>query len=150
MVRSPAGSRSAAVLVYAALLTACGGTEEPAAEEPSFCAQADGALADVEPAFDDEGDPAELAPVLQRAADEVRAIDPPREIETEWAALADGIERFAQEFAAVDVEDPASAATFQQRTNEIVSELSTSADAVQEYLARECDLGATESPAPSS
>jgi ABC-type glycerol-3-phosphate transport system substrate-binding protein len=150
MQRSPIRFRSAAALAAAAVLAACGGSEEPAAEEPSFCAQADGALADVEPAFDDEADPAELAPVLQQAADEVRAIEPPREIRSDWSALADGIEQFAQEFAAVDVDDPASAAAFQQRTNEIVTELSTSADAVQEYLSRECGADATEAPAPTS
>jgi hypothetical protein len=93
-----------------------------------------------------------LAPALQQAADDVRAIEAPSEISSDWTALADGIEQFAQAFAEVDVNDPASASAFQQRTTEIVGSLSSSATNVQTYLAEECgiDPTATDSAAPSS
>ncbi|TFV86460.1 hypothetical protein [Blastococcus sp. CT_GayMR16] len=142
------------------LLTACGGsgdddnqssassatsssasetTADAAASE--FCTQAADALNDVEPAFSGQGsDPAALAPALQEAADKVRAIDPPSEISSDWTALADGIEQFAQAFAEVNVNDPASASALQQRTTEIIGSLSTSATNVQTYLATECGL----------
>jgi hypothetical protein len=150
-----------------ALLTACGGSGDDesasssstttSASESSagaagseFCSQAADALSQVEPAFTGQGDdPAALAPALQQAADTVRGIDPPSAIADDWTALADGIEQFAQAFAEVDAGDPASAAELQQRSAEIISQLSTSATNVQTYLAQECGLS-TESASPTS
>jgi hypothetical protein len=82
----------------------------------------------------------------------VRTIDPPSEIETDWNALADGIEQFAQAFAEVDVNDPASATELQQRTGKIIGGLSTSATNVEDYLASECGIetDSTETAAPTS
>jgi hypothetical protein len=141
------------------LLTACGGSdgEESASSEssassssaaettgpadPEFCTQAAAALEQVEPAFTGQGnDPAALATALQDAADEVRAIDAPSEIQSDWTALADGIEQFAQAFAGVDLNDPAAVTQLQQRSTEIIGSLSTSATNVQSYLATECGL----------
>ena len=158
-------SVAAAVL----LLTACGGsgddTESSATSESNssasasgsaadseFCSEAARALSEVEPAFTSQGgDPAALAPALQDAADKVRAIDPPGEIASDWTALADGIEQFAQAFGEVDVNDPASASALQQRTSEIIGKLSTSATNVQTYLAEKCGLETpSESAAPTS
>jgi hypothetical protein len=154
------------------LLTACGGSDDEnsasssssastssasetsaGASDSAFCTEAQSALQDVEPAFSGGGDdPAALATALQDAADQVRTIDPPSEIETDWTALADGIEQFAQAFADVDVNDPASASQLQQRSTEIIGSLSTSATNVQNYLASECglDVNSTESAAPTS
>jgi ABC-type phosphate transport system substrate-binding protein len=153
------------------LLTACGGSdgEDSASSESSassssaaettagasdseFCTEAAAALAKVEPAFSGSQDPAALAPALQQAADDVRAIDAPPDIAEDWTALGDGIEQFAEAFAEVDVNDPASAAAFQQRTTEIVGELTASATTVQNYLADECGLDPTETDpaAPTS
>jgi Flp pilus assembly protein TadD len=173
MRRSLSACRSGLTVAAAAvLLTACGGSdgEESAASESSassssaaettstqadsqFCTEAAGALEQVEPAFTGSGnDPAALATALQAAADDVRAIEPPSEIESDWTALADGIEQFAQAFAGVDLQDPASATQLQQRTTEIIGSLSTSATNVQTYLATECGLevDATEPAAPTS
>jgi hypothetical protein len=154
------------------LVTACGGSddEDSAASESSastssaaettaeqddseFCAEAEAAFEQVEPAFTGGGeDPAALATALQQAADDVREIEPPSELESDWAALADGIEQFAQAFADVDVNDPASAAELQERSTEIIGELTTSATNVQTYLTSECGLETdpTEPAAPTS
>ncbi|SNR35902.1 hypothetical protein [Blastococcus mobilis] len=162
------GLSAAAAVV---LLTACGGSdgEESASSESSassssaaqttagesgseFCTQAREALEQIEPAFSGSGDPTALAPALQQAADDVRAIEAPAEISSDWTALGDGIEQFAQAFAAVDVNDPASASAFQQRTTEIVGSLTSSATNVQSYLTEECgiDPTPTDPAAPSS
>lgn len=155
------------------LLTACGGSDdedsassgssassssaaETTAAEPAdseFCSQAAAAFEQVEPAFTGGGDdPAALATALQQAADDVRAIEPPSELESDWAALADGIEQFSQAFASVDVNDPASTAELQERSTEIIGQLTTSATSVQTYLATECGLevDSTEPAAPTS
>jgi hypothetical protein len=159
------------VAAAAVLLTACSGsgdddsasssssgTSSSASETSAdaagseFCTEAAAALSEVEPAFTGQGgDPAALAPALQRAADQVRAIEPPSQISSDWTALADGIEQFAQAFAEVNVNDPASASALQQRTTEIIGSLSTSATNVQNYLGEECGLETpSESAAPTS
>jgi hypothetical protein len=153
------------------LLAACGGSdgEDSASSESSassssaagssadqsdseFCTQAAGALDQVEPAFTGSQDPADLAPALQNAADEVRAIEAPPEIQDDWTVLADGIEQFAQAVAEVDVNDPASQAALQERITALSGGLTTSATNVQNYLAEECGLAvaSTEPAAPSS
>jgi hypothetical protein len=146
------GLSAAAAVV---LLTACGGSDdessasssssessssasETSAADSRFCTDAEAAFRNVEPAFSGAGDdPAALAPALQDAADQVRTIDPPSEIASDWSALADGIEQFAQAFAEVDANDPASQTELQQRAGEILGSLSTSATNVQNYLASE-------------
>jgi hypothetical protein len=158
------------VAAAVALLTACGGSDdetsasssssessssasETSAADSQFCTDAEAAFRNVEPAFNGGGDdPAALSTALQDAADQVRTIDPPSEIETDWNALADGIEQFAQAFAEVDVNDPASATELQQRTGKIIGGLSTSATNVEDYLASECGIetDSTETAAPTS
>lgn len=154
------------------LLAACGGSDgddtassetrastssaaETTAEQADseFCTRAEAAFEQIAPAFTGGGDdPAVLATALQQAADDVREIEPPTELESDWTALADGIEQFSQAFAAVDVDDPASQGELQQRSTEILDQLSTSATNVQTYLATECglELGPTEPAAPTS
>jgi hypothetical protein len=150
------------------LLSACGGSDEGGSESSAssssasetsadaaaseFCTQAADALSQVEPAFTDQGgDPAALAPALHAAADQVRAIEAPSEISEDWTALADGIEQFAQAFAEVNVNDPASQTALQQRTTEIIGTLSTSATNVQTYLTQECGLDtSSETASPTS
>ena len=162
------GVSVAAALV---LLTACGGSDDenassessassssaaetPAAESDSeFCSQAAAAFEQVEPALaGGENDPAALAGALQEAADNVRDVEAPSEISSDWAALGDGIEQLGQAFADVDVNDPAAQAELQQRTTEVIGSLTTSATNVQTYLSEECglDVDSTEPAAPSS
>jgi hypothetical protein len=154
------------------LLTACSGSDsddsassessassssaaETTAEQTDseFCTQAADAFEQVEPALTGGGnDPAALASALQDAADNVRGIEAPGEIQSDWAALGDGIEQLAQAFAGVDVNDPNAQAELEQRTTEVIGQLTTSATNVQTYLASECglDVDSTEPAAPSS
>ena len=162
------GVSVAAALV---LLTACGGSDDENASSESsassssaaettaeqtdseFCSEAAAAFEQVEPALTGGGsDPAALATALQEAADNVRGIQAPGEIETDWAALGDGIEQLAQAFADVDVNDPAAQAQLEQRTTEVIGSLTTSATNVQTYLSQECgiDVDSTEPAAPTS
>jgi hypothetical protein len=151
------------------LLAACGGSdgEESAPSESSarsssaaastgpadsdFCTEATEAYEQIQPAINESGDPAAVAPALQQAADGVRAIEAPPEISSDWAALGDGIEQFAQAFAEFDADDPASASAFQQRITELGSEVGASATNVRTYLAEECgfDPSATAPAAPT-
>jgi hypothetical protein len=162
------GGLSVAVAVV--LLTACGGSDDKSAASSSssssssasrssapagdsaFCTGAAAAFQEVQPAFTGGGDPAALATALQKAADQVRTIDPPSELKADWTALADGIEQFAQAFAAVDPNDPASQTQLQQRSSEIIGNLTASATKVQNYLTTQCglDVGSTSSAAPTS
>jgi hypothetical protein len=153
------------------LLTACGGSDDESASSQSsassssaaestaertdseFCSQAAAAFEQVEPALTGGGnDPAALATALQAAADDVRGIEAPGEIRSDWAALGDGIEQLAQAFADVDVNDPAAQSQLQQRTTEVIGSLTTSATNVQTYLGQECGLEVdpTEPAAPTS
>lgn len=162
------GGLSAAVAVV--LLTACGGSddEESASSESSassssaaettepadseFCTEATEAYEQIQPAISGSADPTAVAPALQQAADDVRAIEAPPEIASDWAALGDGIEKFAQAFAEFDAGDPASASAFQQRIAELGGEVGSSATNVRTYLAEECgfDPAATAPAAPTS
>jgi cell pole-organizing protein PopZ len=162
-------SVAAAVVV----LTACGGSgndggsQSPASSETSssasetsapaadseFCSQSAEALSKVEPAFTGQGgDPTSLAPGLREAADQIRAIQAPSEIAADWTALADGLEQLAGAFADSNLSDPASKAALQQRTTEIIGQLSTPAMNVQTYLGEQCGLEtpSTDPAAPTS
>lgn len=153
------------------LLTACGGSDDESAssetsassssaaettaeqDDSEFCSQAASAFQQVEPALTGGGnDPAALSTALQEAADNVRGIEAPGEIQSDWQALGDGIEQLAQAFGEVDVNDPAAQAELEQRTSEVIGSLTTSATNVQTYLAQECglDVDSTEPAAPTS
>jgi hypothetical protein len=160
-----------AVAAAVVLLAACGGSDNGGssastssatgssasatgadAAASKFCTQAADALGAVAPALSGQGEPASLAPALQEAADKIRAIQAPSEIAADWTAVADGIEQIAQAFAGADVNDPASASSLQQRTTEIIGQLSAPATNVQNYLAEKCGLttSSTESASPTS
>src|SRR5215210_4597558 len=95
-------SSSASASTTSASASATGGA---AASE--FCTQAGAALSELTPAFTGQNnDPGSLAPALQEAADKVRAIHPPSELASDWAAVGDGIEQYAQIYAEVDPNDP--------------------------------------------
>jgi hypothetical protein len=154
------------------LLSACGGSGNDTAASSSssarssasesstgtgagagseFCTQAASALSSVEPALSgSENDPASLGPALQQAAEKVRAIDPPSEISSDWAALADGIEKIAQIVVREGTAEPTSTAA-QQEVGAVIGSLSNSATKVQTYLSTKCGLQApTGTAAPTS
>ena len=163
------GFTVAAALV---LLTACGGSGEddsassstarsaattssaPASAEaadPAFCASAGRLLAGLTPALTGATDPATLAPTLTQAATDARQAVPPQSIAADWTALTDGLDQFAKAAAAVNVDDTASAAQFEQVKNQLVTVLAGAAVRVQTYLSQQCGLQApTGSAAPTS
>ena len=164
-----AGFTVAAALV---LLTACGGSGEddsassstarsaattssaPASAEaadPAFCASAGRLLAGLTPALTGATDPATLAPTLTQAATDARQVVPPQSIAADWTALTDGLDQFAKAAAAVNVDDTASAAQFEQVKNQLVTGLAGAAVRVKTYLSQQCGLQApTGSAAPTS
>ena len=164
-----AGFTVAAALV---LLTACGGSGEddsassstarsaattssaPASAEaadPAFCASAGRLLAGLTPALTGATDPATLAPTLTQAATGARQVVPPQSIAADWTALTDGLDQFAKAAAAVNVDDTASAAQFEQVKNQLVTVLAGAAVRVHTYLSQQCGLQApTGSAAPTS
>lgn len=123
------------------------------AQPSKFCVDATTTLNGLSPAFSSNAaSPSSLAPVLKKAATQVRAIQPPAEISTDWAQLADGLDQFATAYASVDVNDPASATAFQQKNSALLAKLTTAVTHVQAYMVKNCGLAArtTASAAPTS
>jgi hypothetical protein len=163
------GFTVAAALV---LLTACGGSGDdtassstsrssaaatssasasPEAADPAFCASAGRLLSGLTPALTGATDPATLAPTLTQAATDARQVVPPQSIAADWTALTDGLDQFAKAAAAVNVDDTASAAQFEQVKNQLVTGLAGAAVRVQTYLSQQCGLQApTGTAAPTS
>ncbi len=157
------------------LLTACGGSDDESASSESsasssssaagssaaettgaqadseFCSQAAEVQERVTSTFTGETDPSALPTVLQEAVTQIRGIEPPAELEADWTAFADGIERIAQA-AQVDFNDPNAVAQFQAEVSGLQQEFGASFDNVGAYLTNECGLSAdpTGSAAPTS
>jgi hypothetical protein len=151
------------------LLTACGGSgnddsasaaggSTSGASETStgaggseFCTEAAAVQERVGATFSEGSDPTSLPQVLQAAATEIRAIEAPEEIASDWASFADGIEQIATA-AQVDFADQAAVATFQQQAAELQQQYGTSFTNVENYLTDECGLTdtPTETSAPTS
>ena len=151
------------------LLSACGGSDEDssasgssapsssaaetsAAEAGSeFCTDAGAIQQRVASSFT-ETDPTSLGQVLQQGATEVRAIEPPAEIASDWAALADGLEQIAAAFTEVDVDDPAAQQALGAKIAELQGPLDSASTNVENYLRDECglEIGPGEPAAPSS
>jgi hypothetical protein len=115
----------------------------------AFCDSARKLLATLVPAVTGADDAATLAPALQQAVADAKAVEPPAAIATDWAALSAGLDQFAQAAAAVVPNDTASAAQFLQTKAQLVAQLGGSAAKVQTYLGQECGL-TTGSAAPTS
>ena len=161
---SRAGVAGAAAVV---LLAACGGdggesaTDSPAtasAAESSaaettaasgaedFCTQAAGIDERVDSALSDlGGDQPSVPDAFRQAAEEVRAIDAPGEIATDWEALAGGLDRIGDALSNIDITDPESLATLE----DVEGDLSTASTNVENYLRDECGIDTPESAAPT-
>ena len=149
------------------LLSACGGSDEGSdAASPSetgsaaaestadaansqFCTDAAAMQERVSSAFNDQSNPAALPQALQQAATEIRDVEPPAEIASDWAVFADGVQQIATAFAEIDFNDPNALATLQQQVGQLQGQLSTASTNVQNYLREECGLEG-ETAAPSS
>ena len=159
------GLSVAAALV---LLTACGGSgddnasssassstsasETTAAQGSSeFCTQAAAVEDRISATFGGQSDPATLPDVLNEAATEIRAIDPPQELADDWTSFADGIEQIAKA-AQVDFHDQAAVAKFQQQVRQLQQQYGGAFTNVQNYLTDQCGFSEspTGTPAPTS
>jgi hypothetical protein len=172
LTRCRGGLTVAAALV---LLTACGGgssgnsaassSSSSAASSSSadnsaapqadskFCTEASALTKTLDKAFNDETtDPRSVAQQFQQAADALRTLDPPPEIATDWENVAKGIEQLGTIYSSFDPNNPASASTFAQQSQQLQTQFAASIAKVGSYLQQQCgiDAGATESATPSS
>jgi hypothetical protein len=99
-----------------------------------------------------QSEPGELGPLLQEGAAEVRQIEPPAEIASDWAALADALDQIAVAFTGVDVSDPAAQQALGRKIAELQGPLNSASTNVENYLRDECglEIGSGEPAAPSS
>ncbi|SDZ18102.1 hypothetical protein SAMN05660209_04938 [Geodermatophilus africanus] len=139
------------------LLTACGGggSEADSATTPpatgqseegttasegaaDFCAQAAGIDQRVDAALSDlEGDDPSVTDAFRQIATELRGIDAPDAIRSDWEAMAAGLDRMADAFAGVDsLTDLDSIEALDQAEGDLTT-ASTNVDA---YLSDECGL----------
>ena len=146
-----------AVVVGAVLvsLAACGGGDDDATSSAStsagadatesaaasggsdFCTQAAGIDQRVESARSDlEGDDPSVADAFGQIAEELRAMDPPEQIASDWDAMAAGLDRMAEAFADFDITDPDSLTALE----EAEGDLSTASANVETYLRDECGI----------
>lgn len=140
---------SAASTTTATSSSAASTSAAPLAQTP-FCQQSSEALAELAPAFSsNKSDPSKLAPILQKAADQVSAIQPPVAIAADWKTLAGSLAEFASSYRDVNPQDPASASAFAQRTATLLASLGTAAGHVETYLATNCGLTAP-TPLPAA
>jgi hypothetical protein len=159
-----AGVSVAAAVV---LLTACGGSDKNNSASSSgkagasettagaagseFCTKAAAIESSVTSAVANQADPSSIPQALRTAVAQIRAIDPPSEISSDWGALADGVEQLAAAFASVDFKDQAAVASFQQTASNLETRLSGASAHVEKYLSEKCGLGApSESATPTS
>jgi len=149
------------------LLTACGGgdskgssasaestTPSSAAEKTTaaaagsdFCKQAAAVQERVGATFTGSSDPATLPAVLKEAAGQIRAIDPPAKLASDWKSFADGIEQIASA-AKIDFNDQAAVATFQQKAGALQQQYGPAFTNVDNYLRDQC--GFTDAPTQTS
>jgi hypothetical protein len=162
------GVSVAAALV---LLSACGGSDNTtsassgSAETSSsasgsgadeagseFCTKAASIEERVSATLQNSQDPAALPQALQEAAAEVRAIEPPAEIASDWNAVADGMEQIAAAVATIDFNDPKALAAFEQQAGQLQSKLTSASTNVENYVRDHCgiDIGSSESASPTS
>jgi hypothetical protein len=140
----------------AVLLTACGGDDPPAdsaadsagsatsaagegtaAAPGEFCGQAAGMDQRVDAALSDlEGDDPSVPDAFRQLATEMRGLDAPEAIATDWEALSSGLDRMAQAFTDLDLTDPDTLDALDQAEGD----LSTASSNVESYLRDECGI----------
>ncbi|MFW3171635.1 hypothetical protein [Geodermatophilus sp. CPCC 206100] len=140
---------AAAVVLLAACGGEGGGTDTAAATPPAgqsagtaaagtadFCASAGGIDQRVDAALSDaEGDPS-VAEAFRAIADDLRGVEAPAAIASDWTALAAGLDRMADAFAEVDISDVNSL----EALDRAEGDLTTASDNVDRYLRDECGL----------
>jgi hypothetical protein len=108
-----------------------------ASGEADFCTQAAGIDQQVDSALSDvEGDDPSVPAAFRQISEELRAIDAPDSIASDWEAMAVGLDRMADAFADFDITDPESLTAL----DEAEGELSTASTNVENYLRDECGI----------
>jgi hypothetical protein len=138
------------------LLAACGGGEPEAESSPGttatagqgeegaaapdgvadFCSRAAGVDQRVDSALGGvEGDPS-LTDAFHEIADDLRGIEAPAAIASDWNAMVAGLDRMAEAFGQVDVTDLDSL----EALDRAAGDLTTVSDNVDRYLGEECGI----------
>ncbi|WP_369255079.1 hypothetical protein [Geodermatophilus amargosae] len=148
LIRAGAGGAAAVVL-----LTACGGGSPDAApaatsaaeqgaegaageDVADFCSQAAGIDERVDAALADGEDDPSLTEAFRRIAADLRGIEPPAAIASDWTAMAAGLDRMADAFGQVDVTDLGSL----EALDRAEGDLTEVSDSVDGYLRDECGI----------
>jgi hypothetical protein len=122
-----------------ATTAATGQREEGAAATAGaadFCSQAAGVDERVDSALADvQGDPS-LTDAFHEMADDLRGIEAPAAIASDWNAMVAGLDRMADAFGQVDVTDLDSLEALDQAEGD----LTTASDNVDQFLSDECGI----------
>jgi hypothetical protein len=92
-------------------------------------------------------DPTQLAPALQRLADQYADVQPPAEIAGDWRTLVDGVQQLATAAQGIDFTDPTAAQQLQAAAGGLQQQLTTATTNVSTYATANCPQT---TPAPSS
>ena len=142
-------------MAAAVLLSGCGGSGDdgtPAVERSDatsgFCTEAASIQERVGSTVNDPSQQANLPEVLQETATEIRAIEAPAEISSDWNALADGAEQLGAVIGSVDPSRPDAFAGIEQQLDDVTTRLTGASTNVSDYLQGECGIEpATTGPA---
>jgi hypothetical protein len=143
------GRAGVAGAAAAVLLVACGGdggsstdsgnsaaADAGATDTAEFCDQAGDIDSRVDDVLSDLGGGSSVPEAIHEAADELRAVEAPEAITTEWTALVDGLDQIADALADLDLTDGDSVAALE----EIEGRLTTASTNVENYLQEECGI----------
>ncbi|WP_138733531.1 hypothetical protein [Modestobacter excelsi] len=123
-------------------------SSSPSAEAAAFCEQAVSLEQSVNATVGTaSNDPTQLAPALQRLADQYADVQAPAEIAGDWTALVDGVQQLATAAQGIDFTDPTAAQQLQSAAGGLQEQLTTATTNVSTYAAANC---AETTPAPSS
>ena len=114
-----------------------------------FCTQASAVVSQLGEVVNVQ-DPAQLAPALQQAASQLRAIEAPPEIATDWDALVGAVDQLAGAAASTDFSNQQQAATFAQTATQLQAQVAGSSTKVENYLTGQCGIDTTQSAPPES
>jgi hypothetical protein len=118
------------------------------AEAAAFCQQAVSLEESVNATVGTaSNDPTQLAPALQRLADQYADVQPPAEIAGDWRTLVDGVQQLATAAQGIDFTDPTAAQQLQAAAGGLQQQLTTATTNVSTYATANCPQT---TPAPSS
>jgi hypothetical protein len=92
-------------------------------------------------------DPTQLAPALQRLADQYAGVQAPAEIAGDWRTLVDGVQQLATAAQGIDFTDPTAPQQLQAAAGGLEQQLTTATTNVSTYASANCP---ETTPAPSS